>query len=240
MKVWLTPGKLFDKGSRRIAIIPIGSLERHGDFLPLGTDTLAAIKIAEDVGDRLSCDVYPPIWYGVSPYFKFAGGTVSIEHDVFKIYVTNILKEIARNGYDLIVIINGHGGNTDILTYICRKLMLSSKQKFNFMLVDWWRDLAQDVRMRLFNYPGHAGEDETSIMLYLYHEYVDEGYKSKRYIEADKRVYSKFYSKSLYKNLYPEAYLGDPSKASIEKGKEWYDAIIEDLIKKINDVLSRI
>lgn len=229
MNIELTTGKKFDEDRKEIAILPTGSIERHGDFLPLGTDTLVPYKIAMDINERFPIDVYPPIFYGISLYLTFAKGTVSVNEEIYKKYVENVIEEIFRQGYKAVIILNGHGGNTIILRQICQNIVLKSDRNIHCIVIDWWRDLAQDTRKKLFEKPGHAGEDETSIMLYLYHEYVDKGYLDKVNIEYPERISSKHYFKKLYDVLYPHAYTGDPSKANIEKGKIWYDAILKEL-----------
>ena len=89
MRVELATGKEFDSHEKKIAILPVGSIERHGDFLPLGTDLLVPVKLAEDIEKVLPVDIYPPIAYGVSPYLTFAGGTISVKSDIYKIYLEN-------------------------------------------------------------------------------------------------------------------------------------------------------
>lgn len=237
MKVWLATGRFFDLHQSELAVIPIGSLERHGDFLPLGTDTLTAIRLAEDIGEKLSADTYPPIWYGASPYFKFAKGTISIEQDALRKYIYSILTEIARQGYKLVVIVNGHGGNTNIIMYICQDIVNSEIYKTAFLIIDWWRDLGQSLRNKLFKSPGHAGDDETSIMLYLYNKYVDREYADKKEVKYPSKPTTKYYSPVYNQLLVPQAYLGDPSKASEEKGKQWYKKILEDAINLIKTTL---
>ena len=237
MKVWLVNGKYFDLHRSELAIVPIGSLERHGDFLPLGTDSLTAIRIAEDIEKEISADIYPPIWYGVSPYLKFANGTISLEQEVLRKYIYNIFSEIARQGYKLIVIINGHGGNTNIIMYTCQDIVNNGMYKTAFLVIDWWRDLGQALRSKLFKSPGHAGDDETSIMLYLYNKYVDQGYVKKKEVRYPPKPFPKYYSPVYNQLLVPYAYLGDPSQASEEKGKEWYEKILKDAINLIKTVL---
>jgi creatinine amidohydrolase len=240
MKIELATGKDFDSHDKKIAILPVGSIERHGDFLPLGTDILVPLKLAEDVEKILSVDVYPPIPYGVSPYLAFAGGTISVESDIYKMYIENIVKEILRQGYRAIIILNGHGGNTNILTLICQDIVKDSDRDIKCVVIDWWRELGLEARRMIFKSPGHAGGDETSIMLYLYSKYVDKEYSNKTEIKRLERPLPKYYSKKIYSVLYPHAYNGDPSEASKEKGKEWYDAVLNELIDIIKMIMNTL
>jgi len=59
VKVWSVPGSKFDSLEKRLAVVPVGSLERHGDHLPLGTDTLEALYIAERVSEELCAHLFP-------------------------------------------------------------------------------------------------------------------------------------------------------------------------------------
>jgi hypothetical protein len=49
-----------DRGAS-VAVLPVGSFEQHGDFLPLTTDTLVAAAIAQEVATAYDLFLLPPI-----------------------------------------------------------------------------------------------------------------------------------------------------------------------------------
>ena len=234
--MWELPGSKYSLEAREVAVLPIGSLERHGDHLPLGTDAIEAAWVAKQVADRLGAHLFPTIWYGVSPGLSRFDGTVSVSADAFTAYVYDVLKEIARNGYRIVVIINGHGGNSAAIRVAMKKAAYETGA--TYAMFDWWRDVGRDSLAKLFTSPGHAGEDETSAMLYIDGEHVDM---------SSAQAHSSPYMPSMYvesvdldRLLYPEAVLGDPTKASAEKGRQWLEAVVEEIVNKVWELRSAL
>jgi len=50
--------------SRGTIILPIGSTEQHGPHLPVGTDTMVAMVLAETAAQQAKVVVAPPLWFG--------------------------------------------------------------------------------------------------------------------------------------------------------------------------------
>ncbi|OYT48563.1 MAG: creatininase [Desulfurococcales archaeon ex4484_42] len=232
IKVWLTPGSTFDGEERVIAVVPIGSIERHGDHLPLGTDTIEATYVAEEVARELGAHLYPPIWYGSSRGLRRFPGTIDVDENALMAYVESVLRGIVEQGYSVVLIINGHGGNTNVLRLVARKLAFETGK--TFIVISWWVDVAQDVRSKLFTSPGHAGEDETSAMLCIAPETVDMT-KAVDHEVAPPQI--TVYSPIIEEYLYPKAVRGRASRASREKGCEWLKAVINDIVNKVQNVL---
>ena len=61
----------------KICLIPIGILERHGDHGPLGTDVLAAHKIAVEAAKIEPCVVFPGYWFGQGHEATHSPGAIS-------------------------------------------------------------------------------------------------------------------------------------------------------------------
>ncbi|MGC9210520.1 MAG: creatininase family protein [Acidilobus sp.] len=236
VEVWELTGKQFESSERVIAVLPVGSVERHGDHLPIGTDAIEALWVASRVAERLKAHLFPPIWYGVSPGLSRFPGTINVDPEAFISYLYSVLREIARNGYRLIVIINGHGGNTSSIRVAMKRAAYD--QGVTIVLFDWWRDAGTKVLKELFRSPGHAGEDETSAMLYIDGEHVDmssagahePGWLPRYYVE----------SPAVDEALYPRAVLGDARSASAEKGKAWLEAVVSDIVEMVEDLITRL
>ena len=45
-------------------ILPAGSTEQHGPHLPLVTDAMVGIRLAEDAAKQTGILVAPPLWFG--------------------------------------------------------------------------------------------------------------------------------------------------------------------------------
>lgn len=235
-EVWELPGASFDREEKVIAVLPVGSVERHGDHLPIGTDAIEASWIASRVAERLGAHLFPPIWYGVSPGLSRFPGTINVDPEAFISYVYSVLREIARNGYRLIVIINGHGGNTSALRVAMKRAAFETGT--TIVSFDWWRDAGTTALRQLFASPGHAGEDETSAMLYIDGQHVDMKHASRHVPDWVPRYAVE--SPQVEEALYPGAVLGDPTAASAEKGGRWLQAVIDDIVAAVRDLAVRL
>lgn len=224
-----------------IVIIPIGSVEQHGKHLPVGTDSMLAFEVAKDVSERIINNkvIYTmPVWTGFSPYHMKFGGTITLDLKLFIDIVSSICICVATHGFKRIILLNGHGGNIHILRSLCNEL----KAKFNISPItfNYW-DVALDYikKWRDSGLGGinHAGEMETSLMLY----------KRKELVKEDRFEKSIYYTKSKYltkdlavggitsfpfdvKEAKESGVLGDPTLASLKKGKDLYEKIIDALI----------
>jgi len=233
-KVWLLNGHKYDLEEKKIAVIAVGSIERHGNHLPLGTDTIAASYIAEKAAEALGAHLFPPIWYGSCRSLRDFPGTIDVSSEILYLYLKEVLKGIAKNGYKVILVVNGHGGNSRAVTEAARAV--TDEYDVAVIVTNWWVDLARDKLKELFTHPGHAGEDETSVMLAIAPETVDMGHAVDHIAEIPRlRVYSKKVEKALYAN----AVLGAATKASKEKGEELLKAAIDELVKLVKEIIEK-
>ncbi len=231
--IWKLSGSRYDKVEKGVAVIAVGSVERHGDHLPLGTDAMESQFIAEEVAKKIGAHLFPPIWYGSSVSLSRFPGTINVDDDAFKSYSRSVLKEIARNGYKLVVVINGHGGNSSLLKTAAKEAAYETNS--TFMVVDWWRDVGKEARQRLFTMPGHAGDDETSAMLYIDEEDVDMEAARDHSPEYMPKV--SILSPIVDKYLYPNAVLGGATRGDKNKGKEWIEAVVEDISNEARNLM---
>jgi len=78
-----------------------------------------------------------------------------------------VFLEAARNGVKYLVVVNGHGGNVELLRTAAREVAKTTS--FVVVLINWWVDLAKEARRRVLETPeGHAAEDEMSEVMAAY------------------------------------------------------------------------
>jgi creatinine amidohydrolase len=93
------------------AVIPLGCTEQHA-YLSLSTDSILAYRVAAEAAEPLGVPVFPPLAYGITPYFLAYPGTVSLRVETYLTVVRDMLDSLAGQGFRRVVFVNGHGGNT--------------------------------------------------------------------------------------------------------------------------------
>ncbi len=219
----------FERADKKVAVLPVGVVEAHGPHLPLGTDALMAIYIAERAAEEAGALLMPPIWYGYTYVLDKFPGTISISQETLYRLYRDVFSEAARNGVRYLVVVNGHGGNIDALRMAARDV--SKTTGLTIVVVNWWVDLAKEARRRVLETPeGHAAEDETSEVMAAYPHLVKEVPR-----DADEWVEARYavYGREVYQLTYRKAVQGYASKASREKGEAILRAAVEELVQLI-------
>lgn len=217
-------------GGVNTALIPIGMLEAHGEHCALGTDTLIprefVRRLEEQVGDRML--MAPEIPYGHSWGLAPFRGTLDIPMQAFADYVTAVGKQLIEQGMRYIILFNGHGGNMSALTYVSEQL---SDAGAVVLSINWWMDYRDLIVQHAPDF-GHAGEDETSCVLAIDESLVDMSVAHRHLGGVSRKL--KF--QGLQKLNYPNANNGDATKATAEKGRAIYDALMPAILTDIEDM----
>ena len=214
---------------KRIVLIPIGSLEQHGPHLPPNTDYLIATATCEGVKKDVNVEIDEGILISHSPEHQDFKETKSLTKEEF---INKVLDKLTFHEENkLIILVNAHGGNSEILKN------LEKEMPHRFFLFDIFKKMKKHFnKIRTSEIGGicHAGEFETSLMLFLYPNLVD---LNKVTIEQIKLVpeldpSSKGPRQKNWKtiNLNRFGILGDPLKASKEKGEKWFQFLISEII----------
>lgn len=121
------------EASKKVCVIPMGCVEKHSLHLPLGTDVFLASHIAYMASQLETATVFPDFTFGDcnsnSP--TIACGTITIPLELQMDLLENLCEQIARWGYEKIIVFNGHGGNNSWLDAFSRKLCFK-KRNFVF------------------------------------------------------------------------------------------------------------
>jgi creatinine amidohydrolase/Fe(II)-dependent formamide hydrolase-like protein/7-cyano-7-deazaguanine synthase in queuosine biosynthesis len=225
-----------------VALLPVGSVEQHGPHLPLDTDAFDADYLTRRVAEACSDPkplVLPAISYGVSYHHEGFQGTISISDDTLVRIVYEIGISVARNGIRKLVIINGHGGNSPALNHAAQMI---NRDAHIFVCVDSGETSDVDI-YDLIDTPNdvHAGEIETSTSLVVRPHLVKMDLAPKTIPEFSSR-YLDFTSKrgvSWYaytKKISATGVMGDPTKATVEKGKKIWQIMIAHLVALVEDI----
>ncbi|HWD03760.1 MAG TPA: creatininase family protein [Amycolatopsis sp.] len=142
-----------------IALLPIGSQEQHAGHLPMGTDTMLAETVVDGALARLGGEPevvrLPALPYGHSPHHLFAAA-VSLSAATLQAVLADMLGSLVESGFRRVLIVNGHGGNDEIMRLAVKQNAL--RADVALAACSYWTLGEAEV-------PGHAGRFETSLML---------------------------------------------------------------------------
>lgn len=231
---------------KTVVVLPIGSVEQHGNHMPVGTDTILAHEVslaASRVADEVV--VMPPPWYGFSAHHMRFPGSVTLRAETLMAVVEDVVASVVAHGFLRILVVNGHGGNGGIIDVLASTLGNKHYGKARVATLTYFtlaRDAIAALRKSEAGGMGHACEFETSLVQHLRPDlvkidrattiYPDPG---SSYLTTDLvgsqsvRVYHDF------GDLSPTGTLGDPSLASPTAGKAFFDGSVAALAAFIDD-----
>jgi len=227
------------------AILPIGSCEQHSLHLPLGMDTYSVLSMAKKLSEDLEGKVFilPPIWYGFSPHHMKFTGTITLSYETLMNLVYDIAKSLAYHGIKKLIILNGHGGNIAPLTLTLRRI--KDELELTAVLVNPW-ELAGDEIKEIIESKiwGHACEFETSVAFVEIPEKVRQNKIKKPRIITPNVKHFAFWEKEHV--VYPwdtdeftdTGSIGDPTRASNEKGEKIFNAMYIKTLKFVKKFIS--
>ncbi len=231
-------------------IFPVGSTEEHGPAAPLGLDSYVAIALAEDVAKRANILSAPPLWFGDSSHHLGFPGTISLQAETLSAVVRDVSKSLAKAGFKKILIINGHKkANLPAINIAVKKLHEEDLKKCFFAVIDPV-NIAKGIARKIKEEPEHhAGELETSHLLYKYPKLIDKAKLPKRNINFEK-IFGPFSQFDLFgksdevvdiiwnsqeqRKFSPTGQFSASHKASAEKGKKYHDYMVKVIIEFID------
>jgi creatinine amidohydrolase len=175
---WQQVAALPDKANTLI-IQPIGAIEQHGPHLPLIVDVAIATAVIGQALQRLDRAVpafaLPPLYYGKSNEHSRFAGTVSLSAQTLSAVLLEMAQSIYEAGFRKLLLVNGHGGQPQVLEIVARDLRVHYSDFMVFPLFVWGAPhcAAEVVGKSEYQLGIHAGDVETSVMLSLLPEQVD-------------------------------------------------------------------
>ncbi len=231
----------------RVCVIPIGVLERHGSHLPLGTDMFTGWQLANAAAEKSEVMVFPQYCFGQIPEATHEPGTLAIDLDLMIKLLDGVCSEIARNGFNRILLFSAHGGNTFWKFFLARQL----QSRRDYMCYYYFAmgdakaaEVMAEVRERTGGWGEHAGGDETAMSLHLFPELV----KLDKALPADKCIpltaHKDHFSGSAVATPI-DWYAGHPThvdgyfgRVTPQDGKKICDAVVDDLVAAIEKIKS--
>jgi len=233
---------------RTIAVLPVAAIEQHGPHLSVATDTMINLGMLDELAKRLPAEIsiliLPIQAVGKSNEHLRSPGTLTLSAETALRLWTEIGESVARTGLRKLVIVNSHGGNSDLLGVVTRELRV----KCGMLAVHtaWSRFGKPDG---LFTkgegvHGIHGGDVETSLMLYFRPDLVRKE-KTQNFVSSAEAMEKEFaYLRPtglqafgwIAQDLNPHGTVGDASIATAEKGRLTAEHQVSGFIALLRDM----
>jgi len=226
----------------------MGSCEKHGAHCPLGTDSFTAAGVVERAAE-LAKTMYTPLMpFGYSPHHmgrvNEGSGTVTLSGDTYRKVVYDIAMSLVYHGFNKIVFVTHHGSNSKVIDDVLRKIRYETN-----CFVCWYKTPTERTYSLIGDIvegppeetPGwHAGEIETSTAWAYNEGSVDMDRAEQGRTHAPRWMGDKFTkhdgsgfvtflgAENIWVPMEHHEYsdnatIGNPFRASIEKGKKYFE-----------------
>jgi creatinine amidohydrolase len=208
----------------KVALLPIGSFEQHGDHMPLTTDTIVACAIANEIAKTEPVMLLPPVTISCSHEHAAWRGTVSISSQTLYRVVVDIADSVRASGVEHLVLINGHGGNYVLSNVVQEYTATHGPVMSLFPQGSDWTQARLRAGMETTSHDDmHAGELETSVLLFVAPETVLPGNETADWDATDRPLLLS-HGMSAYTKT---GVVGRPSLGAANKGRLLLEQLAE-------------
>jgi creatinine amidohydrolase len=243
---------------RRTILIPIASTEQHGPHLPLATDTITATEVSRRAAAAADVLYTPTVWTGYSPQHlrepQSGAGTISVRASTFSELLVDIARSLVHHGFTHLIFVNGHGSNMKIIDPVLRRLryetgvFVACYKPYAERYMGLVDDLLENPREET---PGwHASELETSQVMAFDETLVIRDRMAETVVTAPEWLpdsfrkadgapdiefegYQYFVMPMDHQEFTPTGVIGNPMRATKEKGEEAFRRFADHLVKAI-------
>ena len=230
--------------TKGVCIFPIGCIEKHGNHLPLGTDVYTSREISARAAKLEEVMIFPSYPLGIVSEVRHKAGTIAVKSQLQFALMEAIFEEISRNGYKKIVLVSGHGGNTNFLNYFTQACLERPRDYvvYNTQALRLTPEQQKALDEKYGPTPpgGHADYNETSSIMAIRPELV--------HMELMDPDESKGLDRCGWVNscgvstgidwyaVHPYHFAGDPTGASAQYGQELLDFQAQNLAEAIRQI----
>ena len=149
--------------AKGVCMLPFGIIEKHGPTGPMGTDLMNVRYATFEAVKQEYAIVFPEYYFGQIFEAKHQPGTVAYSTHLQLELLQETTAEMARNGCTKVVVISGHGGNTNLIQFFAQTQLEKPKDWILYAIMN-------QVQGGNANVPGpskpgadgHGGEAEMS------------------------------------------------------------------------------
>ena len=225
-----TTWKTVDATPYGVALLPWGATEAHNYHLPYATDNIQAEQIAIRAAERAWAAgarvvVLPTVPFGVNTTQLDIRLCLNMNPSTQAALLGDLVSALDGQGIHKLLILNGHCGND--FRQIIRELQ--PKTRVFLSMINWWSCV--DATQFIENAGDHAGEAETAAMMHLAPNLVrplDEagsGHARASRLTGVREGWA--WAPRRWTHVTADTGIGDPSKATAEKGAAYVGAAVE-------------
>ncbi|WP_027475331.1 creatininase family protein [Curvibacter gracilis] len=229
-----------------VIVLPTGATEQHGPHLPCAVDSVIAAGVVGHalarLGDSVPAYAMAPITYGKSEEHLHFPGTMTLSGETLLATMNEIGESVYRAGFRKLLIVNGHGGQPQVMEMAARELRL---RHGDFIVVPSFTWRVPHVAGRYLSerekkLAMHAGHAETALMLALAPDTVDMSLAVSNYppefpsrlLSPDGRPACAWSAR----DFGPSGVIGDPLPATAEQGQAILDSLAESWAQAITEL----
>lgn len=130
-------------------VMVVGCVEQHGHHLPLGQDVIHTAAIVEEAARLEPVVIFPHMYFGEKQGAGEFPGTIIFSTRLMLDILKESCLEMARNGFKKIILVNGHGGNTNLLQSFARSVLHEKNDYMVFVYSSWmaWPRIPQMLKI---------------------------------------------------------------------------------------------
>jgi creatinine amidohydrolase len=233
-----------------LAFLPVSPMEAHGPHLPLGSDVLTACQMCDDAARKLQDEgieslIAAPINYCLADVASCFPGTATIRAETVTALVEDVCTNLAGRGFKKILFVSGHAEPANMEAIIQGGENVRKKYPdFKYFFSEWFtKGLPLTYHVLREEHPEwdiHAGEIESSQIMYIRPEWVNE--EAMRALKVNNEA--EFFGERLAAGVdnfidlgAPDTYFGDPAKATAETGRKIFDIVSDFIVKEVKEYL---
>ena len=244
----LTWEQVRDADKDRVVILNVSATEDHGPHMPLDTDTVLGMAVANGVARAIPAEglVMPAIPYAFNEHHKDFPGVIWIQPETLIAFVTDVTKSLAHHGFRRILLLNSHGSNHSVLDLAARKTVIENE--IICVSASYWNlcaDRINEIRKSEVGGIAHACEFEAAIYMHLHPELVNlDRATAQNLHNPDTRFFNldlargggKAMLMRWWSEISPDGTMGDPTLATPETGAAFLNAAIEETVALVREI----
>ncbi len=214
--------------AQALVILPTGAIEQHGPQLPVGVDALMGQAWLNEALPLLPPEapvfVAPPITIGKSNEHVGFPGTLIVQKQTLRRLLLTIIDQCWAWGFRRFGILNTHGGNSAVIVETLRELQGQRDEiRVRMLGAGWYPPVSRQEAV----YGFHAGEVESAWVMAVAPEQVNDAVLPCEFagdVEDPARLRAEFAPATyswVTSDVSESGVMGDSSKATPEKGREW-------------------